>query len=116
MACGQRDLGCRSSLALAVCSELLTLCGVETLSPALNGSLVEAAAFRPLLRAWAGSLVREFGCDVKQGLTVAPPMQAKSVSDGKSGSGFLVAGGRGVSPEASGSYSVMFKQLSAPEV
>jgi len=110
------DGACRISVAHAVCSELLSLRGVAALSPAVNGSaLVEADAFRPLLRARSALLLREFGCEVRDGLVVAPPMQAKSVSDGKSGSGFLVAGGHGVSPEAPASYSVLLKQLNPTE-
>lgn len=43
------------------------------------------------------------------------PCSAKAVSNGKSGSGFLVAGGEGVAPSEAGSYSVLLKQLHPPE-
>lgn len=87
-----------------------------TLAVAVNGSsLVAAGAFQPLLRERSATLVREFGCRMQDGVVSAPPMQQKSVADGKSGSGFLVGGGDGVSADLPSSYEVLLKQLSPGE-
>lgn len=63
-----------------------------------------------LLAQRAGSLFVEFGC-----ADVSPPLQAKGVLDGKSGSSFLVGGGRDVNPNDSRTYSVILKQVSNQE-
>lgn len=110
------DAICRLSLAHAVCSELLSHQGVIALALTVNGSsLVAAGDFRPLLRERSALLSREFGCTVQNRLVSAPPMQQKSVADGKSGSGFLVGGGDGVSADQPSSYGVLLKQLSPGE-
>ena len=44
-----------------------------------------------------------------------PPLKAKSVENGKSGSGFLVPGAAHVDPDAGSSYSAIFKQVNAEE-
>lgn len=104
---------CRLALASAVCSAL----SPGVLGPAPMAELLHADVSRPLLQTRAATLLREFGCANEPGSsqTVARPLQSKGVENGKSGSAFLVAGGDGVDPEASSTFSVILKQVNSQE-
>mmetsp|Transcript_30674 Transcript_30674/g.93886 ORF Transcript_30674/g.93886 Transcript_30674/m.93886 type:complete len:556 (-) Transcript_30674:180-1847(-) len=107
---------CRSSLAPAICAELVVRQGGPVVAPAVNGSsLLAVHAFAPVLLVRSAALLREFGCEVRDGRVFAPAVKPKVVTDGKSGSGFLVGGGEGVSADQPASYSVILKQLNPAE-
>lgn len=102
------DESCRLALARAVCA---------TLSPAHapppDAELLLAEHAMALLQPRAFALRRELGCESFSG--EPPPLQGHAVSNGKSGSSFLVPGASHVSPTNPSTFSAIFKQVNAQE-
>ena len=112
------DLACRQALATTLCSALRA--DVDIYPPSANAELLLADHALPLLNERATVLLRELACssadiEAESDVDGTPPLKAKSVENGKSGSGFLVPGAAHVDPDAGSSYSAIFKQVNAEE-